>query len=132
VNIPQIETGILSEVLRLPYGFEICHLLTRWNPINARRRTRCATTGRTCFVVGMGPAGYTLAQHLLTGLWGGGHQRPQLNLLRYSSAAPSAACRNHRDIDEIAGPLSGVTLGFGGCRVRHYHSMGQEFLDIST
>ncbi|HVO26363.1 MAG TPA: pyridine nucleotide-disulfide oxidoreductase, partial [Candidatus Margulisiibacteriota bacterium] len=35
VNIPQIETGILTEVLHLPYGFEIVSLLTRWNPLNA-------------------------------------------------------------------------------------------------
>src|SRR5262245_22245193 len=37
VNIPQIETGILTEVLALPYGFEILSLLSRWNPLNRRR-----------------------------------------------------------------------------------------------
>ena len=33
VNIPQIETGVLTDVLRLPWGVEIYGLLTRWNPL---------------------------------------------------------------------------------------------------
>ena len=33
VNIPQIETGALTDVLWLPWGFEIYSLLTRWNPL---------------------------------------------------------------------------------------------------
>ncbi|HEV2721005.1 MAG TPA: pyridine nucleotide-disulfide oxidoreductase, partial [Thermoanaerobaculia bacterium] len=37
VNIPQIETGMLTDVLFIPYGFEIYSLLTRWNPLNVRR-----------------------------------------------------------------------------------------------
>jgi len=37
VDIPQIETGVLTDVLWMPWGFEIYSLLTRWNPINVRR-----------------------------------------------------------------------------------------------
>ena len=37
VNIPQIETGVLTDVLGLPFGVEIYGLLTRWNPLNVRR-----------------------------------------------------------------------------------------------
>src|SRR2546428_390084 len=37
VNIPQIETRTLKDVLELPWGFEINSLLTRWNPLNFRR-----------------------------------------------------------------------------------------------
>jgi hypothetical protein len=37
VNIPQNETKALTEVLNLPYGFEIYSLLTRFNPLNRRR-----------------------------------------------------------------------------------------------
>ena len=37
VNIPQIETRVLTDVLELPWGFEIYGLLTRWNPLNVRR-----------------------------------------------------------------------------------------------
>ena len=65
VNIPQIETGILTDVLNLPYGFEIYSLLTRWNPLNARRPVPLRYNGKNVLVVGMGPAGYTLAHHLL-------------------------------------------------------------------
>ena len=65
VNIPQIETGILTDVLNLPYGFEIYSLLTRWNPLNARRPVPLRYNGKNVLVVGMGPAGYTLSHYLL-------------------------------------------------------------------
>ncbi|MFZ5440581.1 MAG: FAD-dependent oxidoreductase [Myxococcota bacterium] len=65
VNIPQIETSVLTDVLALPYGFEIYGLLTRWNPLNARRPYAAAPLGKNVLVVGLGPAGYTLAHYLL-------------------------------------------------------------------
>ncbi|HZT58559.1 MAG TPA: FAD-dependent oxidoreductase [Pyrinomonadaceae bacterium] len=65
VNIPQAETGILTNVLGLPYGFEIYALLTRWNPLNAKRPFALPYNGKNVLVVGLGPAGYTLAQFLL-------------------------------------------------------------------
>ncbi len=64
VNIPQIETRILTDVLDLPYGFEIYSLLTRWNPLNVRRPHALTYNGFNVLVVGLGPAGYTLAHHL--------------------------------------------------------------------
>ncbi len=64
VNIPEIETGILTDVLAFPYGAEIYGLLTRWNPLNVRRPFQLPLNGRKVLVVGLGPAGYTLAQHL--------------------------------------------------------------------
>ncbi len=42
VNIPQIETGVLTDVLHLPWGVEIYGLLTRWNPLNIKRPVRAA------------------------------------------------------------------------------------------
>ena len=33
VNIPQIETRVLTDVLDLPWGVEIYDLFTRWNPL---------------------------------------------------------------------------------------------------
>ena len=42
VNIPQIETSVLTDILTLPYGVEIYGLLTRWNPLNARRPVSAA------------------------------------------------------------------------------------------
>jgi NADPH-dependent glutamate synthase beta subunit-like oxidoreductase/NAD(P)H-flavin reductase len=65
VNIPQIETGALTDVLALPYGFEIWSLLTRWNPLNVRRPFPLPYNGRNVLVVGLGPAGYTLSHYLV-------------------------------------------------------------------
>jgi NADPH-dependent glutamate synthase beta subunit-like oxidoreductase/NAD(P)H-flavin reductase len=64
VDIPQIETGALTDVLFLPWGFEIYALLTRWNPLNVRRPVALPYNGRNVLVVGLGPAGYTLAHYL--------------------------------------------------------------------
>ncbi|GJL71773.1 MAG: hypothetical protein NMNS01_09720 [Nitrosomonas sp.] len=65
VDIPQAETRTLKDVLALPWGFEIYSLLTRWNPLNLHRPVPKPATGRKVLVVGMGPAGYTLAHHLM-------------------------------------------------------------------
>ena len=65
VNIPQIETRVLTDVLYLPWGFEIYSLLTRWNPVNIKRPYELPYNGKNVMVVGMGPAGYTLSQYLL-------------------------------------------------------------------
>ena len=135
VNIPQIETGILTEVLRLPYGFEIVSLLTRWNPINARRPYPLRYNGKNVLVVGMGPAGYTLAQHLLNEGFGvvgveGLKVEPLAIQLRGSKRRVPQPIR---DIHEIAGPLSErPTLGFGG--VAEYGitvRWDKNFLDIN-
>jgi NADPH-dependent glutamate synthase beta subunit-like oxidoreductase/NAD(P)H-flavin reductase len=65
VNIPQIETGVLTDVLKMPYGVEMYGLLTRWNPLNVRRPYALPYNGRNILVVGLGPAGYTLSHYLL-------------------------------------------------------------------
>ena len=64
VDIPQIETGVLTDVLQMPWGVEIYGLLTRWNPLSIRRPYALPFNGRTVLVVGLGPAGYTLAHYL--------------------------------------------------------------------
>ena len=64
VNIPQIETSVLTDILNLPYGVEIYGLLTRWNPLNTRRPYPLPYNGKNVLVVGLGPAGYTLCHHL--------------------------------------------------------------------
>src|SRR3989440_265184 len=65
VNIPQIETRTLKDVLELPWGFEIYSLLTRWNPLNFRRPLPRPATGYKVLIAGMGPAGFTLAHYLM-------------------------------------------------------------------
>jgi NADPH-dependent glutamate synthase beta subunit-like oxidoreductase/NAD(P)H-flavin reductase len=64
VNIPQVETRVLTETLGLPWGLEVYMLLTRWNPLNVHRPHAKPYSGKNVLVVGLGPAGYTLAHHL--------------------------------------------------------------------
>src|SRR5437764_1265363 len=65
VDIPQIETRTLKDVLGLPWGFEIYSLLTRWNPLDLRRPLPKPASGYKVLVVGIGPAGFNLAHHLI-------------------------------------------------------------------
>ncbi|MGD8430936.1 MAG: pyridine nucleotide-disulfide oxidoreductase, partial [Ectothiorhodospiraceae bacterium] len=64
VNIPQIETRSLTDVLELPWGVEVYHLLTRWNPLRRNQFVQKTDNGRRVLVAGMGPAGFTMAHHL--------------------------------------------------------------------
>ena len=64
VNIPLVETKTLTDTLDLPWGPEIYLLLTRWNPLRVRRPYALPYNGINVMVVGMGPAGYTLAHYL--------------------------------------------------------------------
>lgn len=65
VNIPLVETNILTDVLNLPWGFEIYSFLTRWNPLNLKRPYALPYNGKKMLVVGLGPAGYTLSHYLV-------------------------------------------------------------------
>lgn len=65
VNIPQIETRVLVDVLNLPWGVEIYDLLTRWNPLRQQQWMMKPYNGLKVLIAGMGPAGFTLAHHLL-------------------------------------------------------------------
>ncbi len=65
VNIPQIETRVLTDVLALPWGVEIYDLLTRWNPLRQQQWVMKPYNGLKIMIAGMGPAGFTLAHHLL-------------------------------------------------------------------
>jgi NADPH-dependent glutamate synthase beta subunit-like oxidoreductase/NAD(P)H-flavin reductase len=65
VDIPQIETRILKNVMALPWGFEIYSLLTRWNPLDIHRPLPKPPSGKKVLVVGLGPAGFTLSHHLM-------------------------------------------------------------------
>ncbi len=65
VDIPQVETRALSDVLNLPWGVEMYDLLTRWNPLRQRQYLPKSYNGKKILIAGMGPAGFTLAHHLL-------------------------------------------------------------------
>ncbi len=130
VNIPLAETHTLTDVLELPYGFEIYTLLTRWNPLNAERPFALPYNGKNVMVVGLGPAGYTLAHYLLNegfgvvgvdGLkieplpeeWIGRTHRSHLTA---GGCTPTSFCpKPIRNISEIREQLDERILsGFGG------------------
>ncbi len=121
VDIPQSETRLLRDVLALPWGFELYSLLTRWNPLNLRRPLPLPRTGRRVLVVGMGPAGFTLAHHLLND----GHTVVGIDGLKIEPLDPALSgitIRGERvpfvpvrDVDTLREPLDErLMAGFGG------------------
>ncbi|HYY52914.1 MAG TPA: FAD-dependent oxidoreductase, partial [Myxococcales bacterium] len=112
VNIPQIETRVLSDVLRMRWGFEIWSLLTRWNPLRFDRQHPRPYSGVNVLVVGMGPAGYTLAHHLLNEGFG----VVGIDGLKIEPIAEHLIAGPIERIDDAFGkPLDErVTSGFGG------------------
>jgi NADPH-dependent glutamate synthase beta subunit-like oxidoreductase/NAD(P)H-flavin reductase len=121
VDIPQAETRTLKDVLELPWGFEIYSLLTRWNPLHLRRPYPKASSGRRVLIAGMGPAGFTLAHHLIND----GHTVVGIDGLKIEPLPPhiSGVAANGervefapiRDIAELYESLDErVLAGFGG------------------
>ncbi len=117
VNIPQIETGVLTDVLSLPWGVEIYGLFTRWNPLSPARPHALPYNGKKVLIVGLGPAGYTLAHVLLNEGFGvvgidGLKIEPQP---ADWTGSDGRGIRPIRDWSEIEQPLSRRPLaGFGG------------------
>jgi len=121
VDIPQAETRTLKDVLELPWGFEIYSLLTRWNPFDLRRPHPKSPSGKRILVVGLGPAGFTVAHHLMND----GHTVVGVDGLKIEplDAAISGvdplgnrvAFRPIKDVGELREPLDKrVMAGFGG------------------
>ncbi len=121
VNIPLVETHVLKDVLKLPYGFEIYSLLTRWNPLNLERPLPKADTGRNVLVAGLGPAGYTLAHHLINdghtvvGIDGLKIEPVAENISGVTALGTRVPFEPIKDINTIYESLDERTLaGFGG------------------
>jgi NADPH-dependent glutamate synthase beta subunit-like oxidoreductase/NAD(P)H-flavin reductase len=121
VDIPQIETRTLKDVLGLPWGFEIYSLLTRWNPLSLRRPLPKPASGYKVLVVGLGPAGFTLAHHLIND----GHFVAAIDGLKIeplpaeiSGVALDGSRHPFRPIRDVAHLVDGlddrVMAGFGG------------------
>jgi NADPH-dependent glutamate synthase beta subunit-like oxidoreductase/NAD(P)H-flavin reductase len=121
VNIPQVETRALKDVLSLPWGFEIYSLLTRWNPLNFHRPLPKPASGHKVLVVGLGPAGFTLSHHLIND----GHAVFAVDGLKIEPLAKELSgvdvagdrvpFRPIRDLSEIEEDLNDRTMaGFGG------------------
>lgn len=118
VNIPLAETASLTDVLKLPYGFEIYSLLTRWNPLNAKRPYPQPYNGKNVMVVGLGPAGYTLAHYLLNegfGVVGIDGLKIEPLPTDWTGNLGRACPKPIKDISEITEELDNRILsGFGG------------------
>jgi NADPH-dependent glutamate synthase beta subunit-like oxidoreductase/NAD(P)H-flavin reductase len=111
VNIPQAETGVLTDVLAMPWGFEIYGLLTRWNPLAVWRPYPLPYHGKNVLVVGLGPAGYTLAHHLANQGFG----VVGIDGLKIEPLPAAWLSRPIRDVKALATELDERTLwGFGG------------------
>lgn len=65
VNIPNVETSVLSDILNLKDGLELYGFLMQWNPLKIERPYALDYNGNKVLVVGLGPAGYTLSHYLL-------------------------------------------------------------------
>ncbi len=133
VNIPQIETGVLTDVLALPWGVEIYGLLTRWNPLHPGRPSPRPYTGKKVLVVGLGPAGYTLAHYLLNeGCGVVGIDGLKIEPLPEDlTGADGGGIRPVRDWSELALPLDeraprGIRRRVG---IRHHCPLGKELSD---
>jgi NADPH-dependent glutamate synthase beta subunit-like oxidoreductase len=65
VDIPSIESQILSDVLTLPFGFEIYALLLKWNPLLTENFLPKPFNGKKVLVCGAGPSGIANAYYFL-------------------------------------------------------------------
>ena len=101
----------------MPWGVEIYGLLTRWNPLNVRRPYALPYNGKNVLVVGLGPAGYTLAHYLVNEGFGVvGIDGLKIEPLPDGSSGPTTAPPQPiRDWSEIYRQLDERVLeGFGG------------------
>ncbi len=121
VDIPQAETRTLKDVLELPWGFEIYSLLTRWNPLHLARPYPKAPSGKRVLVVGLGPAGFGVAHHLMND----GHTVVGIDGLKIEPLPPEFSgvdssgrrvpFKPIRDVRELYESLGErVMAGFGG------------------
>ena len=111
VNIPQTETRILTDVLELPWGVEIYDLFTRWNPLRQEQYLPKDYNGKKVLIMGMGPAGFTLAHFLLME----GFAVVGTDGLKIEPLPPeliSEPIRNYADLQERLD--NRVMTGFGG------------------
>ena len=108
-------------MLELPWGFEIYSLLTRWKPCDLRRPYQKEATGKRILIVGLGPAGFTVAHHLMND----GHTVVGIDGLKIepvdaaASGVDSLGNRTSfkaiKNISELREPLdTRIMAGFGG------------------
>ncbi len=111
VDIPQIETRILKDVLDLAWGFEIYSLLTRWNPLSFAHPYPKENTNAKVLVAGMGPAGFTLSHYLLNE----GHIVVGIDGLKIEPLTLELLNNPIKNANKLFEPLdTRIVAGFGG------------------
>ena len=114
VDIPQVETRCLKDVLALPWGFEVYSLLTRWNPLDFARPLPRASSGAKVLVVGLGPAGFNLSHHLLND----GHAVVGIDGLKIEPLPPEVSGPGFEPVRDVAALYESlddrIMAGFGG------------------
>jgi len=111
---------------RTAWGVEIYDLLTRWNPLRARQWLPKRYNGLKVMICGMGPAGFTLAHHLLME----GFAVVGVDGLKIEPLARQLVEKPIEDYAQLEEELDErVMTGFGGVAEPHHCSLGQELLE---
>lgn len=111
VNVPQVETRVLTDVLDLPWGTELYELLTKWNPLRQAQWAMKPYNGLKVMIAGMGPAGFTLAHHLLME----GFAVVGFDGLKIEALPEALVKAPIYRFDDLKEPLDGrLMAGFGG------------------
>ena len=120
----------------MPWGVEIYGLLTRWNPLNVRRPYALPYNGKNVLVVGLGPAGYTLAHYLVNegfgvvGIDGLKIEPLPEDMVGTDDDAAAADSRLERDLP--AARRARARRLRRRVRVRHHRALGQELPDAAA
>ena len=130
VNIPQIETRVLDRrAARCPGASRSTACSRAGTRSTSRGRYPLPYNGKNVLVVGMGPAGYTLAHHLLNEGFGVvGIDGLKSSRCRCALREPSGACRS-RSRTSTASPAARRAHPRRlrrRLRVRHHRALGQE------
>ncbi len=111
VDIPGVETQILKSVLQMDWGVEIYSLLVKWNPLRLADISPRPSSNKKAMIVGMGPAGFTLAHYLLQE----GHTVVGIDGLRILPIANDLLTKPIKNINNIWQDISTrESNGFGG------------------
>ncbi len=111
VNIPQIETRILKDILHIPWGLELYDLMMRYNPLKSHDYIMQDKSGRNIMIIGMGVAGMTAAHYLTQQ----GHNVVGVDGIKIESLPPELFNTCVKSIDDWLATLPKQdNYGFGG------------------
>lgn len=109
VDVPAIESQILTDVLNLPFGFEIYVLLTKWNPLIEDFLPK-PYNGQKILVCGAGPAGIASAYYLLRE----GYGITMIDGMKIYPIPNSLLTEPIKDVNTILKDENRKPSGFGG------------------